>query len=58
MWNTHFLGASTAEQNPSLPTVATTSTAPAVVTTSSKEPLNSKEEISDEMVEELLKGLN
>jgi hypothetical protein len=52
------LGNSTAEQKSSLPTVATTSTAPAATTTSSKEPLNSKEEISDEMVEELLKGLN
>jgi hypothetical protein len=58
MWNTHFLGTSTVEQKPSLPTVATTNTAPAAATASSKEPLNSKEEISDEMVEELLKGLN
>jgi hypothetical protein len=55
MWNTHFLGTSTAEAKPSLPTVAASADSPS---TSSKEPLNSKEEISDEMVEELLKGLN
>jgi hypothetical protein len=55
MWNTHFLGTSTAETKTPLPTVATTESAP---TLSTKEPLNSKEEISDEMVEELLKGLN
>jgi hypothetical protein len=54
MWNTHFLGTSSVEKTP-LPTVSTSETKPAV---SVKEPQNSKEEISDEMVEELLKGLN
>lgn len=55
MWNTHFLGVSTVVSKTPLPTVVTTESAPTI---STKEPLNSKEEISDEMVEELLKGLN
>ena len=49
MWNTHFLGIS--NEKASLPTVA--SSKPAEVATP-----ETKEEISDEMVEELLKGLN
>lgn len=55
MWNTHFLGVTTVVSKTPLPTVVTTESTPNL---STKEPLNSKEEISDEMVEELLKGLN
>lgn len=56
MWNTHFLGTSTTEtKSAPLPTLATTEISSTVTT---KESANSKEEISDEMVEELLKGLN
>ena len=52
MWNTHFLGNAVAESKPALPTVDATVSAPSKVTS------ETKDDISDEMVEELLKGLN
>jgi len=51
MWNTHFLGNTTAESKPALPTKEVASS-PAKVAS------ETKDDISDEMVEELLKGLN
>jgi hypothetical protein len=52
MWNTHFLGNTTVESKPALPTVEPTVSSPSKVAS------ETKDDISDEMVEELLKGLN